>query len=346
MRASRLLSILTTLQARGRVTAQVLADENEVSLRTIYRDVEALSAAGIPVYSERGSEGGYRLLDGYRTRLNGLSQREAETLFMAGLSGPAADLGLGAVMAAAQLKLLAALPAELRAGAERMRARFHLDAPTWFGEAEQPVHLPAIAGAVWEMRPIEIRYRSWRAEKMRRLEPLGIVLKGGAWYLVGRVGDSVRTYRIARILDLVVSDDRFERPETFDLAAHWSQSTRRLEQEMHPNRAMVRLSPRGIRMLDALLSPFIRAGTELGEIRADGWRAATIPVGSVWQGAAELLRFGAEIDVLAPPELRAAMAETVARMGAIYAPPAARRASSSSKAKRDTSRLTADVGRR
>src|SRR5579859_7504893 len=150
MRASRLLSILTTLQARGRVTAQMLAEACEVSLRTIYRDIDALSAAGIPVYSERGSEGGYRLLDGYRTRLNGLSPREAETLFLTGLAGPAADLGLGAAMAAAQLKLLVALPEELRAGAERMQACFHLDAPGWFAEAEQPAHLPAIANAVWD----------------------------------------------------------------------------------------------------------------------------------------------------------------------------------------------------
>ena len=114
MRASRLLSILTTLQARGRVTAGALAQECEVSLRTIYRDIDALSAAGVPVYSERGSEGGYRLLDGYRTQLNGLSAKEAEALFMMGLNGVAADLGLGGVMLAAQTKLLSAVPAAMR----------------------------------------------------------------------------------------------------------------------------------------------------------------------------------------------------------------------------------------
>src|ERR1700712_5183985 len=157
MRASRLLSILMTLQARGRVTAQSLADECAVSLRTIYRDIDALGAAGVPIQSERGAEGGYRLLDGYRTRLNGLSAREAEALFLTGLSGPAADLGLGAAMAAAQLKLLVALPADLRAGAERMRARFHLDAPAWFGEAEQPPNLQLVAGAVWEQQRIQMR---------------------------------------------------------------------------------------------------------------------------------------------------------------------------------------------
>ena len=136
MRASRLLSILTTLQARGQVTAPELAEACEVSVRTIYRDIDALAAAGIPVYADRGAEGGYRLLDGYRVRLNGLSQPEAEALFMTGLPGPAAALGLDAAMLAAQTKLMAALPANLRPNAGRMQERFHLDAPSWFGEAE------------------------------------------------------------------------------------------------------------------------------------------------------------------------------------------------------------------
>src|ERR1700733_667707 len=136
MRASRLLSILMTLQAHGRVTAQALADQCEVSLRTIYRDIDALSAAGIPVYSDRGSTGGYRLLEGYRTRLNGLSLEEAKALFLSGLSGPAIALGLDAVMAEAQLKLTAALPVEIRSAVTRMRECFHLDAPGWFHGSE------------------------------------------------------------------------------------------------------------------------------------------------------------------------------------------------------------------
>ena len=235
MRASRLLSILTTLQARGQVTAPELADACEVSVRTIYRDIDALAAAGIPVYAERGAEGGYRLLDGYRVRLNGLSQPEAEALFMTGLPGPAAALGLDAAMLAAQTKLMAALPANLRPNAGRMQERFHLDAPSWFGEAEQPKHLRAIASAVLREHLIEIRYQSWRAEKRRRVAPLGLVLKGGSWYLAGSVDGSVRTYRAARVLDCNVLDERFVRPADFDLAAYWQAATIRLEAEMHPN---------------------------------------------------------------------------------------------------------------
>jgi predicted DNA-binding transcriptional regulator YafY len=320
MRASRLLSILTTLQARGRVTAQALADECEVSLRTIYRDIDALSAAGIPVYAERGSGGGYRLLDGYRTRLNGLSAQEAEALFLTGLSGPAADLGLGAVMATAQLKLLAALPAEIRTSAERMRARFHLDAPAWFTQAEQPAHLPLVARAVWEERRIQIRYRSWKAEKERLVAPLGLVLKGGAWYLIGGVEGDARTYRISHIRELTVLEDGFERPPGFDLVAYWKGSTQRLEAELHAGRATVRLSPWAVTMLPAFTSPFVQAGTELGsEADAEGWRTATLPIGSVRQAAVELLRFGAEAEVLDPPELRARMAEIASGLHRLYA---------------------------
>jgi len=319
MRASRLLSILTTLQAHGRVTATALAQECEVSVRTIYRDIDALSAAGVPVYSERGSEGGYRLLDGYRTRLNGLSAKEAEALFMIGLAGPAADLGLGPVMMAAQTKLLSAVPAQFRAGAEQMRARFHLDAPAWFAQAEQPAHLTLVAGAVWGQHPIAIRYRSWKAEKQRIVEPLGIVLKSGAWYLVGQVDGAARTYRIARILDLEILDRRFERPAAFDLEAYWRDGTRRLEADLHRNSATIRLSPWGLKMLAMFTSPFVHAATRFeGEADAEGWRVAILPVGSIGQACVELLRFGREAEVLGPPELRERMARIAADMGEIY----------------------------
>jgi predicted DNA-binding transcriptional regulator YafY len=303
MRASRLLSILMTLQARGRVTAQSLADECAVSLRTIYRDIDALSAAGVPVHSERGAEGGYRLLDGYRTRLNGMSSQEAEALFLAG----------------AQTKLLAALPAELRSTAERMRSRFHLDAPGWFADADQPANLPLIANAVWEQHPLQIRYQSWKAEKFRRIEPLGIVLKSGAWYVVGRVGTDKRIYRISRILELSMLDETFERPATFDLATYWQDSTQRLSEEMHSSEATLRLSPWGMKMLDAFVSPFARSGAKIGEPDAvDGWCLVTLPVGSIRQACAELLRFGTEAEVLAPPELRAHFAEVAAALHRRY----------------------------
>jgi predicted DNA-binding transcriptional regulator YafY len=318
MRASRLLSILITLQARGRVTAQALADDNEVSLRTIYRDIDALSASGVPVYSDRGSTGGYRLLDGYRVRLNGLSAQEADALFLSGLSGPAAALGLGAVLTAAQLKITAALPLELRPAAERMRTRFHLDAPGWFHAAEQPASLQQIATAVWEERLIEICYRSWKAEKQRKVAPLGIVLKSGAWYMVGAVQESVqesvkgkpRTYRINRIRDIAVLEERFARPAEFSLESYWSDATRRLEDDLHPRRARIRVSPTGMKMLEHLTSPFAVSRMEIGEPDSEGYRIVTIPIGaSDWHASSDILRFGVDAEVLEPPELRLKMKE-------------------------------------
>ncbi|MFG1246033.1 helix-turn-helix transcriptional regulator [Xanthobacter flavus] len=320
MRASRLLSILMVLQARGAVTAQALAEECEVSLRTIYRDIDALSAAGVPVYAERGAGGGYRLLEGYRTRLNGLSAQEAQALFLSGLGEAATALGLGAVLAAAQTKLTAGLPANLRSAAARMRARFHLDAPGWFYEAEEPPFLQAVAAAAWEQHLIEIRYQSWRAEKRRRVAPLGLVLKSGAWYLVGSVEGSVRTYRIGRIRELEPLAERFEPPAGFDLAAWWGESTRRLEEEMYPNRATVRLSPLGLRMLEHVTPSFSRAGMVVGEPDAEGWRVVTLRVGSLWEASSELMRFGAEAEVLEPPELRSRVMQTLEQMRQRYTP--------------------------
>lgn len=319
MRASRLLSILSSLDARGLVTAPELADACEVSVRTIYRDIDALNAAGIPIYSERGSDGGYRLLDSYKMELNALSEQEAETLFMLGLSGPAGDLGLSTALVAAQNKVLSAMPAHLRAGAEQMRARFHLDAPAWFAHGEQPEFLTQVANAVWKQHGIRIRYQSWRGEKLREMEPLGLVMKGGTWYLVAQVEKSARTYRISRILELIPLDRRFERPRDFDLATYWVSATHRLEEDMHANIASVRLSPLGVQLLEVLCSPFVQAGTTLGdEADANGWRLAQMPVGSIRQACAELLQFGAEAEVIAPAELREKMVGMCSTMLGIY----------------------------
>ncbi len=188
MRASRLVQLLLLLQTNGKMTASRLAEELEVSVRTIYRDIEALSGAGVPIYAEAGPGGGVRLVDGYRTRLTGLTAEEAEALALSGLPGAASELGLGTVLAAAQLKVDAALPPELRSRAVRMRERFHLDAPGWFAREEPVPHLAALSRAVWEEQRVEIRYRKPEGEVKRLLDPLGLVLKAGVWYLVALSG--------------------------------------------------------------------------------------------------------------------------------------------------------------
>lgn len=323
MRANRLLSMLLVLQARGRVTAQTLAHEFEVSVRTIYRDADELAAAGVPIYADRGPGGGFRLLDGYRTRLTGLSSGEAEALLMVGLPGPAADLGLSAPLATARLKLLAAVPGGAVAAAARIADRFHLDPFDWYRRAEPPPHLTALAQALWAGRRVAIRYESWSATVQRTLDPLGLVLKGGGWYLVARAGRDIRTYRIAKVLELEVLDERFDYPAGFDLAAHWRGTLERFERELRREQATLRVAGSALDRIDRLgadAADTIRNAAPDG----DGRRTATIPIESVDHAAELLIGFGDAVAVVAPPALRQRLAELAGRVAALYAdgPPA------------------------
>lgn len=320
MRASRLLSILLKLQTRGRMTARALADEFETSVRTIYRDIDQLSAAGVPVYADRGRCGGFQLMEGYRTQLTGLSSAEAQSLFLAGLPGPAAELGLGDAMAQAQLKLLAALPAEGRQGAARVASRFHLDPIGWFRSAEHAEVLPSLALAVWNSLRIRVRYDAWAGVVDRELEPLGLVLKAGVWYLVAQVGGGEqRTYRVSQIQTLALTDDSFERPDGFDLAAYWTAWAKDFETRLYRGEATLRLSPEGLRRL-CVVSPEIDLAGRLAEAPdADGWTQVTLPMESLDHSAGEILKLGAEAQVLAPPELREKMGEIARRLAGLYA---------------------------
>jgi predicted DNA-binding transcriptional regulator YafY len=318
MRASRLLSLLLLLQSRGRMTARELADELEVSIRTVYRDVDALSASGVPVYADRGPTGGYQLVDGYRTRLTGLTTEEADSLFLAGLPGPAAELGLGAVVAAAQLKVLAALPPELRSRAARVGERFHLDAPGWFRGNEGTPHVATIAEAVWQQRRLRIRYVRWaQVEVERTVEPLGLVLKAGTWYLVARTDDDLRTYRVSRVLELTPLDEPFDRPDGFDLAKYWQGWSERFEERLYPMRVTVRLTPNGLKTARVLLS--LVAARELKDVEPQGeWTTVRVPVESLDHAVVDLLRLGPEAEVLEPPELRERVITRLAAMTAVY----------------------------
>ncbi len=310
MRASRLLSILLTLSVRGRVSAAELAEELEVSVRTVYRDVEALGAAGVPVYATRGRAGGFALLDGYRTRLTGMTGDEADALFLTGLPTAAADLGLGSVLAATQLKLLAALPPELRERAARIRDTFYLDAPGWLRETEAPPFLATIAEAAWTQRRIDVRYeRANRAVGNRRLEPLGLVLKAGTWYLVAVAaeddGRGPRTYRVSRVEAAAVRDEPFERPPGFDLEVFWADYQRGYEKRVYREVALVRLSPEGRELLFLVGTvPARRARAGMSEPDADGWATARLPIESVRHAHHSLMQLGEHVEVLEPPELR------------------------------------------
>ncbi|GIF15389.1 helix-turn-helix transcriptional regulator [Actinoplanes teichomyceticus] len=325
MRAGRLVSLLLLLQTRGRMTAQALADELEVSVRTVYRDVEALGAAGVPIYADRGPAGGYRLLDGYRTRLTGLTGAEAGTLFLAGMPGAAAELGLGSLLAAAQLKLRAALPGDLARRADLVRDRFHLDAPGWFHGDEPVPHLATVAGAVWDARRLRVRYLRWKRprEVERELNPLGVVLKAGRWYLVAERDGRVTAYRVSNVLDSTVLDEPAERPPGFDLARHWREWTERYERSVYTGQATVRVSPAALRMMSFLFVPemYRVAHACAGPPGPDGWRTTVVPIESLQHGHLQLLRFGAEVEVLAPAELRARIQASARALTELYAVP-------------------------
>src|SRR4051794_30077967 len=298
MRAGRLVSLLLLLQTRGRMTARELADELEVSVRTVYRDVESLGSAGVPIYADRGPAGGYQLLDGYRTRLTGMTGDEAGTLFLAGMPGPAAELGLGSVLAAAELKLRASLPGELADRADRVRERFHLDAPGWFRGDEPTPHLSTVAGAVWSGRLLEVRYRRWKAprEVTRSLHPLGVVLKAGRWYLVAVAEERTIAYRVSNILEAEPLDSPARRPDGFDLADWWREWTERYERSVYTATATVRMTEAALARTPFVFPPEMArvARDSAGPPDADGWLVTTVPIESVKHGHIELLKLGAE----------------------------------------------------
>jgi predicted DNA-binding transcriptional regulator YafY len=319
VKSSRLLSIVLLLQTRGRLTAAQLAAELEVSVRTIYRDIEALQLAGIPLYGGAGHDGGYRLLAGYRTRLTGMNAREAEALFFAGIPGPAAELGLGSALAAAQLKLLAALPPEQRAQADRMRARFLLDAPGWYAQDDDVRFLPEVADAVWHSRALDVCYRRWKepSDVGRRLEPYGLVLKAGRWYVVA--GPGPRTFRVDQILELTVRDDRFQPPAHFDLAEYWRRYQAEFLAHLFQGQAVVRMAPDAATCFSGVVGQALAA---TAVVEPDGWIRAVLPIESLDHAHRTFLGLGADIEVLGPPDLRTRLAETsrvlAARYGSAY----------------------------
>jgi predicted DNA-binding transcriptional regulator YafY len=320
VRASRLVSVLLLLQARGQLTAGELARELEVSERTIHRDVEALSASGVPIYAERGAHGGIRLVDGYRTRLTGMTADEAEALFLAGLPGPAAELGLGTVVAAAQLKVLASLPPELRTRASRLVERFHLDAGEWF-HANQPVpHLGALSDAVWNAHRITIEYDRGSGPVSRQIEPLGVVLKAGTWYVIAANDGQVRTYRVSRVAAVEPGKTPFERPVGFDLAAYWTDSSAAYEREVPRIEVVLRVRPDRVDQLRAAVgNAIVDAADYLAEADPDGWLRLRLRLDWPDEAHRTLLRAGRWVEVLAPPEIRARVVSTARAIADRYA---------------------------
>lgn len=304
MRADRLLSILLLLQVHRRLTARELARRLEVSERTIHRDMEALSAAGFPVFAERGTGGGWMLVEGYKTNLTGLNKNEIQALFLTKPLSLLADLGLDKASDAALIKLSAALPSMYRDNAEHARQHIHVDVTGWNRLDESIQFLPTLQEAIWQERKLKFSYqRGGSCDPVERMvDPLGLVAKGSVWYLVAAVDGEVRSYRVSRLLDARVIDEPCIRPKGFDLAAYWEQSTVNFKTNLPNYQATVRAHPE--------IVPFMRFAGRFARIEhaeppdEEGWVKVSLRFDVEEMACGYVLSFGPQMEVLAPDTLR------------------------------------------
>lgn len=325
MRADRLLSLLMLLQTHGRMTAQRLARELEVSVRTIYRDVDALSAAGVPVYAERGPGGGCALIDSYRTNLTGLTQDEVRALFMLSIPAALDELGVSQELKAARLKLAAALPPATRRDEAWARQRVYLDWTGW-SQPEEPVpHLPTMQQAIWEDRQLHLKYRlevgTYVKLAERLVDPYGLVAKAGTWYLVCAENDRMRVHRASRVLDARITDEHFARPADFDLAVFWQAWCARQEEATHPYYPVtVRVAPDLVPWLPLYFGDRMReAIAQAGPPDAEGWITLTLPFERLEDARERILGFGRAVEVLEPEPLRESIVDFATQIVAFYA---------------------------
>jgi predicted DNA-binding transcriptional regulator YafY len=303
MRADRLLSILMLLQVHHRLTARDLAERLEVSERTIHRDMEALSSAGVPVVAERGQGGGWSLLDSYQTTLTGLNFAEIQALFLPRPTHVLADLGWNQAFEAALLKLLAALPRANRQQAEAVSQRIHLDPTGWHRWEEEMSAFPILQAAIWQERQVHLTYeRSDRKQVKRLVNPLGLVAKGSVWYLVAAVDEEVRSYRISRVHHAAIAETPCLRPSGFNLAEYWQQSMAEFQANLPHYGVKVRVDP--------AVMPRLRYAGHFARIEqinpsdADGWILVSIRFDIEEEACAYVLGFGAQMEVVEPLELR------------------------------------------
>ncbi|HKU78056.1 MAG TPA: YafY family protein [Pyrinomonadaceae bacterium] len=304
MRADRLLSIVLLLQAHQQMTSRDLASRLEVSERTIHRDMEALSGAGIPVVAARGLGGGWSLLGEYRTTLTGLTEAEIQSLFVTKPTKLLADLHLEKAADGAQLKLLASLPSAFRQGAERARQRIHIDVSGWSKREEAVPFLPILQEALWLERKLNIKYeRGENCEPVDRvLSPLGLVAKGSVWYLVASVDESVRNYRVSRISHAEILDEPASIPRDFNLGDYWEQSATTFKSSVPKYLATFWVSPSVVLRLN-FAGRFARVN-ETDETDARGWKKVHVGFDVEEMACEYAVSFGPNLEVIEPLALR------------------------------------------
>jgi predicted DNA-binding transcriptional regulator YafY len=320
MRADRLISLLMLLQVNGKMTARQLSNKLEVSERTIYRDIEALSASGVPVYAETGCEGGYALLDSYRTSLTGLNEAEARVLFMLSVPAPLARLGLSQELRRAMLKLTASLPTLQQSYEEQVRQRFYMDS-VWWSQDDEPVpHLQIIYQAVWKDQKVAITYRPVpHVEVSYPVEPYALVAKAGSWHLVAAHEGKLQVYRVTALIGVRNLNERFTRLAGFDLQAFWTDWCEHKNRSRLAYPVQMRV-PAG--MLDLLpyffgeeLSQHIK---QAGRPDTDGWLRLELCFASLESARQCLLPLGSGVEVLSPWALRRSMEDYAEQILKVY----------------------------
>jgi predicted DNA-binding transcriptional regulator YafY len=308
MRADRLLSIMLLLEMHERMTAADLAQRLEVSERTILRDMEALSSAGIPVMAERGTGGGWRLIEGYRPRLTGLTAEEVQSLFFSRAPGPLAELGFKDAAESAWLKLWASLGEHAREQATFVHRRILIDQGGWRDSSQALTALPKLIEALWRDRQVRFEYESALSERGERLvHPLGLVAKGATWYLVASRDGELRSYRVSRVSHVVVEADEAIRPEAFDLAKYWEESSSRFRERLPEVHATYLIDPGVLRW-----------------VRYKGWRVVEqvdegerIRIRLRFDSEEEVIQLalahGADVELIEPAALRELVREAARR---------------------------------
>jgi predicted DNA-binding transcriptional regulator YafY len=318
MRADRLLSILLLLQVHQRMTAGELAKRLEVSERTIHRDMEALGTAGIPVTAERGTGGGWHLLEAYRTNLTGLNEAEIQALFFTKPVRLLADLGLRKAADAALIKLLAALPSMSRKDAEQVAQRIHVDATGWHHAEEDISALSTIQEAIWKERKLSMTYQRDGGNSFERLvDPLGLVAKGSTWYLVAAAEGDVRSYRVSRVRDARVNEEPCARPKDFDLAAFWAESSTHFVASLPRYQVTARIAPE---VLETVYHAGRYARIEKVEPPdAEGWITLCLQFEQEEAACGYLLSFGTRVEIVEPRDLREKVLRLAESVAAFYA---------------------------
>lgn len=317
MRADRLLSIMLLLQVNNRITASALAKRLEVSERTIHRDMEALSAAGIPVFAERGAGGGWALVEEYRTNLTGLNKAEVQALFLVKPSRLLADLGLDKASDAAVIKLLAAIPSMHRDDAEYARQRIHVDTTGWNRAEESIEFLHVLQEAVWQERKLQLSYERGNSTVERLVDPLGLVAKGSAWYLVAAVEGETRSYRVSRVRDARLTAEPCLRPKGFDLAEYWEQSTAKFKANLPRYRVRLRVRQEIIPRM-----PYAGSFARIERVDTpdkEGWAEVYMRFDAEEIACEYALGFGSQVEVLEPASLREKVITAAQSVIAFYA---------------------------